>query len=624
MRCGQDRPSGFCMLALLLVVSSCVGGGARRGKDDDTETSAPDVSEIADASDASEADVGPDDASEGEVATEVIDDVSGDGGDTDDALDIDDALDTDDALDGEATDGDGHDITDGDDATDITDGDAEIDDTAVVECERDEDCAGRAGANECRGWVCQQQTCLLHDINEGGGCSDGDLCTTDDRCVLGACVPGRALACSGGSADSCLVATCHPSSGCAVEPEEADVPCSNGTGVAPGTCVLGGFLPGDRCDGSGHCVDAPNPVAATTGAPLLEGRWFLVYTTFGRYDALASGRAIVDIDRARQTFGITQVEAYGGVPFADGNNGFICTSAAGGQVEVELAAGHLIGHQLGQDLAVLTDTASDGIALLVRADDADPATVDGHYAYFQTTVIFGESSPTTWRGAVDFDNGCLQGGNLLADPARAVDYFFITGAGGDCLTPSGGALADTFTLATNVRAGAGDPTVYPIHYRGAALVGGDVVLLVKEVDGVSGTPEYGVTLLVREAGPFTAAQLGGSWRYNLHAQIAGGPPRRDVGSVLWAVSGNITGGQLGTLDGTLVDSRGWFTVDVTGSRFSQKVVMPGFDLYQSGVLDPGGRFAVGWVVTAPTGGGTMPSSLSDVPSGGSMLLMLRP
>ncbi len=359
------------------------------------------------------------------------------------------------------------------------------------------------------------------------------------------------------------------------------------------------------------------------GAAALDGTWFMVYTTFGRYGELATGRGVLGVAAETQTFDVTQLFKYGPVPLSNGDSGFLCANDDG-RLEAKLGLGEFVGHHLDVDLAVVSDTHNDGLGVLLRADGGVASQVSGTYAYFQTTVVFGESTPTTWRGSVSFTSGCMFAGSLVADQSVSVGYDFTPKTGGDCLVPSGfpgeGAL---FELATSVRAQSGDTTKYPINYRGAIGRGGDVVLLVKEADITTRAPEYGLTLLVRESTTgFAQRDLAGAWYYYQHALLDSTPPRRDVGSVNWTDSGTISGGALGTLDGAVVTPRGWALTHGMAD-ISQRLEMPGLAFHQSGVVDPSAKLIVGWVVGAPANS-SLPVVLGDVPRGGSMLLMLRP
>lgn len=493
-----------------------------------------------------------------------------------------------------------------------------------AECDARPDCLAREGETACLRWQCEDHRCVLKPPTEDVQCDDGNACTLGDACVEGVCVPGDgAPECPDDPASQgCNVPICEPEVGCTLAPMPESTLCSNGTGVIPGTCVVGGYQPSDHCDGSGSCVDAAPPDPLTSGAPLLEGDWFLVYTTFGRYRDLTAGRAVVKIETATQTFGLSVVRRAGVIPFASGDGGHIC-AGADGALDVVLPAWRLSGHHLDGELAVLSDNNSDGIATLIRADLGAATDVDGDYAYFQTTVVFEQALVTTWKGTLDFDRGCLRSGSFLADPARAVAYDFVPGPTGDCFTPAPVEEPGMQRLTTQVQAKSGDTTRYAVSYRGAVMAGGDIVLLVKEAANEIRNLEYGITILVRKSSPFVQSELAGQWRYYLHASPPLQSPRRDAGSVVWDPSGTITGGVLGTLDGTLVTAAGWGLSNLVDNGVSQHVSMEGFDLFQSAVIDPRSRFMVGWVVDAPVDP-DRPAALGNTPEGGSMLLMLRP
>ncbi len=495
---------------------------------------------------------------------------------------------------------------------------------ATPECGGNADCSDREGADECTQWTCRAGTCVLAPNNEGGPCNDRDACTTGDKCRAGECVASGAVSCPADAGSfGCKIPVCDPLVGCTFIAATPDVSCNNGTGAIPGTCMLGGFQGGDHCDGQGACIDASAPTPATIGAPQLEGEWFLAYTTFGRYAALASGRGVATMTKATQEFALGEVHDFGIIPFQDDDAGFLC-GLADGTLEARFPAGRLTGHQVDRNLAVLSDHGSDGLALLVRADDGDAADVDGSYAYFQTSVVFGRSTPSTWRGDVVFADGCMQSGTIASDPDDSVGYGFLpTEASCFVQSPLSGEES-LYQLQVGVRAVTNDPNIYPIYYRGAVMKGGDVVVLVKETGEGSLEPEYGLTILVRDdVTTFSQPQMVGSWRYNLHAKIRTEAPRRDVGSVVWSLVNTFSGGSFGTLDGTVIQSSGWGAINFGTSHFSQRVSLPTGAIYQTGVVAPSGKFAVGWLVEQPTNG-TQPSVLFDTPSGGSMLLMLRP
>jgi len=133
-------------------------------------------------------------------------------------------------------------------------------------------------------------------------------------------------------------------------------------------------------------------------------------------------------------------------------------------------------------------------------------------------------------------------------------------------------------------------------------------------------------ILVRQpnvAPPLDPRALAGDWSYYLHAKLAGDPPRRDTGFVSWDAETALTGGPLTTLDGVRAVDGGWHYLNATAHTMSQHVSVAGIDLFQSGIVDPSGRFIVGWTVRAPSAP-DVAEPLENRPRYGSMLLMLRP
>ncbi len=495
-------------------------------------------------------------------------------------------------------------------------------------CDADADCRTLAGGDACNAPRCIDGVCELAPVDDGAPCQDGDLCTTGDACRDGICETGAGLlACAPlGPDEPCAVATCVPATGCGKAPRPSGSPCDNGTGAEPGTCVAGGFLGADACDGQSRCRDATVP-EVDPSAPVLAGAWFAVHTTFGGFAEPGTSRALFAVSAGGDSFVVQASESSTVSPFADGAEGFFCTRDDG-SVEGRIGPGRMVGHQIDQRLAVAVDPVTDGIAVLLRADEGSSTQVSGRYAYFQTTIVFGSATPATWRGSVELDGGCLVSGAIATDPAVAGQYDFVTAPGGDCLTASTAPEErGLYRLLTSARAHVGDPQAYPIDLRGAIGLGGDVLLLVKEVHLAtpSTKPEYGLVILVRDpvTGPLgDPAAIAGAWIYNQQVKLGGDLPRRDSGVIDWTAAGAIAAGSLATLNGPGTVSGGWFAIGSGKDTFAQHLSVGGLALYQSGVVAPSGRFAVGWNVRAPQPGAA--GILEDTPRYGSMLLMLRP
>lgn len=98
----------------------------------------------------------------------------------------------------------------------------------------------------------------------GGGCEDGNPCTTADKCVAGACQAGTPTICNDGNV--CTNDSCDPKSGCIVSNNMAS--CDDGNAcTAPDSCQGGKCIPGvakvcndgndctsDTCDPTKGCI----------------------------------------------------------------------------------------------------------------------------------------------------------------------------------------------------------------------------------------------------------------------------------------------------------------------------------------------------------------------------------
>ncbi len=66
----------------------------------------------------------------------------------------------------------------------------------------------------CTADSCAPQTGCQHAPLTGTPCSDGNLCTDNDTCTAGSCQPGTATVCTQPDASTCGVSACTPSIGC--------------------------------------------------------------------------------------------------------------------------------------------------------------------------------------------------------------------------------------------------------------------------------------------------------------------------------------------------------------------------------------------------------------------------
>jgi|GEM_PF-1080972 len=98
--------------------------------------------------------------------------------------------------------------------------------------------------NACEGCRDRATTWLPE---QGTPCDDGNPCTTDDVCWLGAC-NGAAVRCVPGPCE--LASTCDGAGGCQVTPAEPGAPCGKGA------CVADVLTGPSTCDQQGACVPA--------------------------------------------------------------------------------------------------------------------------------------------------------------------------------------------------------------------------------------------------------------------------------------------------------------------------------------------------------------------------------
>lgn len=585
------------LVVLLTALAACGDDPAGRGdRTTDTSGDAPDAAEVRPDDDIDEAS----DGSDGDAPTDTTEAMTD--ADTDSPPDVPDAPDGSGAPE----------TTDASDANEI--------ETTTAECDDDNDCADRAGDAPCIDAVCREGTCVVLPAT-GRLCDDDDPCTTGGLCESGVCKPSGQLECPALSpTEPCWVGGCVPGEGCGRLPAVVGSACDNGTGPAPGSCRADGRQAPDLCDGHGTCVDATTPAPPEDGASL-AGSWFTVSTAFGRAGVPATARAVLDVADAA-TFEVRAVEATGPSPFVEGAEGNYCAADDGALVTL-LAPGRMDGQVLERTLAVVSDPASDQVAIALRADGTSSTQIDGNYVYFQTSMVFGGTAMTTWIGAVTFRQGCLVSGTTLTNAAVAPTYDFVTTAG-DCLTAQTGEEAGLYRLSTHARAQSGDTTSYPIDLRGAIGAGGEVLLMVKEVTGTR-RPELGLVMMLRApAGTSTLgeAPFGGDWSYTLQAQLGGDLPRRDRGVITWDDDGALSDGALVTLDGPGAEIGGWYLVEASRQAWSQRLDLGGLRLYQTGFGALGGRFQVGWLARAPADGAA-PVALDKVPAWGSTVFMLR-
>ncbi len=131
---------------------------------------------------------------------------------------------------------------------------------------------------------CTDDSCLAfvgcHHVNNFAACSDGSVCTVNDSCFNGACVPGPALVCNDGN--TCTTDGCNPTTGCVYTNNTN--PCDDGNACTSGDVCAGGSCRGttivcndgnscttDSCDPSTGCVFTSNTNPCDDGNPCTSG-----------------------------------------------------------------------------------------------------------------------------------------------------------------------------------------------------------------------------------------------------------------------------------------------------------------------------------------------------------------
>jgi hypothetical protein len=131
------------------------------------------------------------------------------------------------------------------------------------------------------GNVCTDDVCDgagVCGVNNTAPCEDGDLCTQNDQCANGLCVPGALVVCT--ALGQCYdVGTCDPQTGV----------CSNPPKASGGGCNdANACTHDDECDGAGGCAGSATPQLGCR-KPLVAGKAFLQLRnkTPDKRDALA-------------------------------------------------------------------------------------------------------------------------------------------------------------------------------------------------------------------------------------------------------------------------------------------------------------------------------------------------
>ncbi len=147
------------------------------------------------------------------------------------------------------------------------------DTTNTAGCTVDADCA--ALTQGCQVGVCNGALCVAQITADDKACSDGDVCTSGEKCKAGACTGGAATACNDNNA--CTVDSCDPNNGCVYSaqpskclnsdnnPCTSDV-CNPTTGACDHTPASGAICDDkDACTVGDTCKDG----ACKSGANLV-------------------------------------------------------------------------------------------------------------------------------------------------------------------------------------------------------------------------------------------------------------------------------------------------------------------------------------------------------------------
>ncbi len=197
----------------------------------------------------------------------------------------------------------------------------------VVECTGPEDCDDD---NPCTADSCHPQRGCQHEDLNGDACEDGNLCTIEERCVAGACIPGGSAACNDG--DFCTADDCDPGLGCLHPVANEGLSCQDGDPCTENDVCTGGVCLGEvvDCDDDNPCTeDACMPGSGCENRPqngIACDDGNACTTQSLCVDGLCIGTAMLDCDDGDPcTYTICEVETgcrtenLSGVACSDGN-----------------------------------------------------------------------------------------------------------------------------------------------------------------------------------------------------------------------------------------------------------------------------------------------------------------
>jgi hypothetical protein len=169
-----------------------------------------------------------------------------------------------------------------------------VPDSPATNCDDDNECTIN---DVCTGGVCggasstapcdDENDCTDGDACSGGACSgspvtngepceaDGSLCTQNDSCLAGFCVPGAPVICPP-SGDPCMPSSCRADTG-VCDPLDLNAACEGlagpcgGFSCAGGTCVPSNDMDGEPCDDGNECTINDQCQAAMCGGDPVGG-----------------------------------------------------------------------------------------------------------------------------------------------------------------------------------------------------------------------------------------------------------------------------------------------------------------------------------------------------------------
>ncbi|GMV40339.1 MAG: hypothetical protein AMXMBFR64_20550 [Myxococcales bacterium] len=128
--------------------------------------------------------------------------------------------------------------------------------------------------NPCTADVCTPATGLC-GVAAPGPCDDGNACTLNDACAAGACEPGTPLSCSE-DGNPCTAGVCDPQTGACSQVPDNGTPCEDGDLCTTGdACLAGACLPGApttcTADGNVCTLDVCDPLTGSCGVAGIDG-----------------------------------------------------------------------------------------------------------------------------------------------------------------------------------------------------------------------------------------------------------------------------------------------------------------------------------------------------------------